>query len=67
MATYKLLLLLGLVSLFTSACQEKGPAEKVGESLDDAAESVEDTIDKDSPVEKAAESVEESVEKVQSE
>lgn len=40
-----------------TSCREKGPAEKVGESLDKAAENVKDAVDPKGPVEKAGEKV----------
>ena len=49
------MLMLGL-----AACEKKGPAEKAGEQLDHAAESVKETGDKAAnEVEKAADKVEE--------
>lgn len=39
------------------SCREKGPAEKVGESLDKAVEDVKDAVDPKGPVEKAGEKV----------
>lgn len=41
----------------TVSCKEKGPAEKLGESLDNATESVKDAVDPKGPVEKAGEKV----------
>lgn len=40
-----------------SSCREKGPAEKTGESVDRAIESVKDAVDPKGPVEKAGEKV----------
>ena len=39
------------------SCREKGPAEKMGESLDRAAENVKDAVDPKGPIEKAGEKV----------
>ncbi|MEY3896270.1 MAG: hypothetical protein RLZZ214_1790 [Verrucomicrobiota bacterium] len=41
----------------TVSCKEKGPAEKIGESLDKATENVKDAVDPKGPVEKAGEKV----------
>ncbi len=41
------------------SCREKGPAEKVGESMDKAVEDVKDAVDPKGPVEKAGEKVDE--------
>jgi hypothetical protein len=41
------------------SCREKGPAEKVGESMDKAVEEVKDAVDPKGPVEKAGEKVDE--------
>ena len=48
-----------LLMLGMSACEKKGPAEKAGEKVDQAVESVKDTG------EKAADKVEEAADKVQ--
>lgn len=39
------------------SCREKGPAEKVGEKMDEAVEEVKDVVDPKGPVEKAGEKV----------
>lgn len=39
------------------SCKEKGPAEKVGEKVDKAAEKVKDAVDPKGPVEKAGEKI----------
>jgi hypothetical protein len=54
-----LLLSLCLFPLVASvvSCREKGPAEKVGESVDKAVEDVKDAVDPKGPVEKAGEKV----------
>jgi hypothetical protein len=41
------------------SCREKGPAEKVGESMDKVVEDVKDAVDPKGPVEKAGEKVDE--------
>jgi len=45
-----------LAPMMTS-CREKGPAEKIGESLDKAGEDIKDAVDPKGPVEKAGEKV----------
>lgn len=51
------LLLLPLVAAPLTSCREKGPGEKVGESLDRAAEDVKDAVNPKGPAEKAGEKV----------
>lgn len=46
---------------FVSSCKEKGPAEKAGETFDDAIEDVKDTVDPKGPLEKAGENVDEAL------
>ena len=46
---------------FVSSCKEKGPAEKAGESIDEAIEDVKDAVDPKSPVEKAGEKIDEAL------
>jgi len=50
------LFLIPLMAPLTS-CREKGPGEKVGESIDKAAEDVKDAVDPKGPAEKAGEKV----------
>ncbi len=38
-----------------TSCREKGPAEKMGESLDRAGENLKDAVDPKGPAEKAGE------------
>jgi hypothetical protein len=45
------------------SCKKKGPAEKLGESLDNAAEEMKDVIEPKGPVEKAGEKVDKMLEK----
>jgi len=40
-----------------AACDDKGPAEKAGEKIDNAAQSMKDTIDPPGPAEKAGRSI----------
>lgn len=40
-----------------TSCREKGPGEKVGESIDNAAEKMKDAVEPKGPVEKAGEKV----------
>jgi hypothetical protein len=42
-------------------CDQKGPAEEAGESLDDAADTVEDQLDERGPAEKAGEAIDDAV------
>ncbi len=46
---------------FTAACDNKGPAEKTGEKIDDATQSVKDAIDPPGPIEKAGRAVDETL------
>ena len=46
---------------FVTSCKEKGPAEKAGESIDEAIEDVKDAVDPKSPVEKAGEKIDEAL------
>lgn len=57
---FKAITLLSL-SATTIACPsaEKGPAEKAGEQIDEAAENVKDAFKKDGPLEKAGEKIDE--------
>lgn len=41
-----ILVALSSVALVTTACPEKGPAEKAGEKVDDAVDKVKDAVDK---------------------
>lgn len=52
--------LFAVVAPMTS-CREKGPAEKVGESIDKAADNIKDAVDPKGPVEKAGEKVDEAL------
>jgi len=54
------LFLFPLVACLAS-CREKGPAEKVGESVDKAIEDVKDAVDPKGPVEKAGEKVDDAL------
>jgi len=51
------LLLLPLVAAPLTSCREKGPGEKVGESLDRAADDIKDAVNPKGPAEKAGEKV----------
>ncbi len=48
-------LLAGLV--FVAGCEEKGPAEKAGEKLDNAASRASDALNPKGPVEKLGEKI----------
>ena len=56
-----LLLITTALSITFLGCEKEGPAEKVGESIDNAADSVKDAVTKDGPVENAGEAVDEAV------
>jgi hypothetical protein len=61
----KLSLLMALCLLPITAslvsCKPKGPAEKAGESVDEAIEDVKDAVNPKGPVEKAGEKVDEAL------
>jgi hypothetical protein len=44
-------------SLSLVSCEKKGPAEKMGEKLDEAVKSVEEAVDSKGPAEKIGEAV----------
>ena len=44
-------------SLSLVSCEKKGPAEKMGEKLDEAVKSVEEGVDSKGPAEKIGEAV----------
>lgn len=46
-----------------TGCGKKGPAEKVGESMDKAGENVKDAVTPDGPVEKAGKKVDRAVDR----
>lgn len=54
------LCLLPIAASFVS-CKPKGPAEKAGESVDEAIENVSDAMNPKGPVEKAGEKVDEAL------
>ena len=55
--TTTLLFLALSASLSLVACEKKGPAEKMGEKLDEAVKSVEEAVDSKGPAEKIGEAV----------
>ena len=55
--TTTLLFLALSVSLSLVSCEKKGPAEKMGEKLDEAVKSVEEGVDSKGPAEKIGEAV----------
>lgn len=55
------ILSLSLSLAFTTGCRKDGPAEKTGEAIDDAGESVKDAVTPDGPAEKAGEKVDEAL------
>lgn len=56
--TWIALCLFPIAACFVS-CKEKGPAEKAGESVDEAVENVKDAVDPEGPVEKVGEKIDE--------
>ena len=54
-------------SLFLVGCQEKGPAEKTGEKIDETVENVEEKINPQGTAEEAGENIDEAVEKTKEE
>ncbi len=48
-----------LLPLFAplTSCREKGPGEKMGEKIDNAAEDIKDAVDPKGPMEKAGEKI----------
>ncbi len=58
------LTLLAFASLFTLvSCEKKGPAEKVGEKVDEVVKSVEEAVDPKGPGEKVGEAIDKAVDK----
>jgi hypothetical protein len=55
--TTTLLFLALSASLSLVSCEKKGPAEKMGEKLDEAVKSVEEAVDSKGPAEKIGEAV----------
>ncbi|MHC5542340.1 hypothetical protein ACYOEI_29300 [Singulisphaera rosea] len=56
------LLLVGALA-FGAGCEEKGPAEKAGESIDKGVQDAKDAVNPAGPVEKAGRSVDKALEK----
>jgi len=50
-------------SLSLVSCEKKGPAEKMGEKLDEAVKSVEEAVDSKGPAEKIGEALDKAVDK----
>lgn len=46
---------------FASSCEKKGPAEEMGEKIDEAAEEMKDAIENDGPLEETGEKIDEAV------
>lgn len=44
-----------------TSCEKKGPAERAGEKLDQAAEKVKDAVDPKGPAEKAGEKIDDAL------
>ena len=57
----KVLMITLLFAAFSLTGCEKGPAEKAGESIDQAADKVKDAMTPDGPMEKAGEKVDHAV------
>lgn len=58
----RILLLPALLTISLAACEREGPAERAGESLDRAGESVRDTVDPPrGPVERMGRSIDRAV------
>lgn len=51
--------LLAASVFFLAGCQDKGPAQEAGESVDDAVSEVQDALDGQGPAEDAGETVDE--------
>lgn len=47
----------------TTSCKEKGPAEKMGERIDEAAEEMKDMVEEKGEMEKMGEKMDEALEK----
>lgn len=60
-----MLCLIVALSVFIAACSEQGPAESVGEQIDEAVESVQDALDPAGPAEQAGEAIDEVIEDVE--
>lgn len=59
------LLFLALSAVLTLvSCEKKGPAEKVGEKVDEAVKAVEEAVDPKGPGEKVGEAIDKAVDKV---
>lgn len=57
------LILVAAAATINTGCGKKGPAEKVGESMDKAGENVKDAVTPDGPVEKAGKKVDKAVDR----
>jgi hypothetical protein len=65
MRTMSLVMMLAAVLMMTAGvgtgCHKKGPGEKAGEKMDDAAQKVKDKIDPPGPAEKAGRKVDDAL------
>ena len=52
-----------LVSLSLVGCEEKGPAQKAGESIDKAGKDLKDSVDPRGPAQKAGEKLDNAINK----
>jgi len=59
----KLLVLLSFSAVLL-ACSEQGPAERAGEEVDEAAESIQESVDPDGPAERAGEAIDDAMESI---
>ncbi len=57
-------LLCAPVLFLAVACEKKGPAEEVGEKLDEAVKAVEDAVDPKGPAEKVGEALDDAGRKI---
>lgn len=61
--TTSLLFLALSATLTLVSCEKKGPAEKVGEKVDEAVKAVEEAVDPKGPGEKVGEAIDKAVDK----
>ncbi len=62
--TILLSLLCAPLLFFSVSCEKKGPAEDVGEKIDDAVKAVEDAVDPKGPAEKVGEALDDAGKKI---
>ena len=54
---------LAMITLFATACPDKGPAQNAGEKIDNAKDKISDTINPKGPVEKAGRALDRATDK----